>query len=159
MLIIRKCTQCGRTYDAISNDDRTICPLCAGDLSGCEEITEDNVYLKDYRSFSDEPTAADTIRTDLKKQKRNEYMKQNRVSEELSQDFFKQQIPQTTATIDIDELEAELLKSNLSQFQNSYPIIPLKQSQTPSKTQDYLRIQKIKVHKTSHNPYIDLSSD
>lgn len=160
MLSIRKCVQCGKTYDTISGDEKTICPLCAGDLSGCEEITEDNVYLKDFRSFSDEPIPANTLRTDLKGRKRDEKMAPS-VSEGLSQDFFKKPTSQFNTAIisDSDELEIELLKLDLSQFKDVYPIIPI---DTPpaqneqKKKKSSLQTQKIKANKTPYNPYIDL---
>ena len=162
MLSIRKCVRCGRTYDAISGDEKTICPLCAEDLSECEEITEDNVYLKDFRSFSDEPIPENALRTDLKKKRKRAEIGDQSL-DELSQDFFESLTSQirTTSASAFDEFEAELLKVDISQFKDAYPIFPLETQGLPPQNErqekkNSLQVPKIKVNKRIHNPYLDL---
>lgn len=86
---IRKCVRCQRIFDALEGCQDIFCPLCSGDVTNCEEITEFAVYLKDDRSSCDEQEPQTVIRRDLPAPTK----KQQRAMHELALDFEDKAVP------------------------------------------------------------------
>lgn len=53
-MIIRKCTKCGRKFDAFQGSNNTLCQVCAAELNLCDEVTCESVYLMDTRANCEE---------------------------------------------------------------------------------------------------------
>lgn len=166
---IRKCVRCQRIFDALEGCQDIFCPLCSGDVTNCEEITEFAVYLKDDRSSCDEQEPKTVIRRDLPAPTK----KQQRAMHELALDFEDKILPtkslETAAQqlsnamgFDVgplDEIDLILFPPQeknkvipLSNQEKSKTLTPKRQKRAPQK-------QCIQISPVMSNPYVDSIED